>query len=133
MPRRHLHINQADSSPGGTDSEMNSVPLLRVPRDDEFEAHVSESDYDGLAKRDRKTVFHMNVLEQWSDWHTDVVILQNSQLRDIASEMSKCKTDLAKLKEEQKEQGWKLSIGKFLVILLATAAINMLFRLFPIK
>lgn len=106
-----------------------SVPSLLVPEEEDFKPVVRLEELDDKwTQKDIAFLKSISKIEQWNDWQTEVLELQNRQLRCLEAEMIKRKTMLTELKEAQKEQKWAFSFGKWALTVLTASFCAGLFK-----
>lgn len=106
------------------------VPRLHVPGKEEFRGMITADEIADLAKRDQKTILKMSVMEQWNDWQTDQLVALFGYVRQLEAEIIRQRIQAAKLKDEQKTQGFKWGFLKWLGMALAAGLFAALFRSF---
>jgi len=121
-PKRII-IQQSD--PG---TQENIVSQLNVPADTDFRGFIDQDELATLHSRDKETILAMSKMEQWSTWHTETLIQMNSQLRRLEAEVNRNRGDLTNVKDIQKEHGWRITFGKWLLITLGTAMVSVITR-----
>lgn len=102
------------------------VPDLRIPENDEFKGYVLEEDIADLATRDRKTILSLSVIEQWTDWQTQVLIDLWAYVQHVDKEVAITKIANAKLRREQQEQGWKWTLLKWFGVTVGASLLSKL-------
>lgn len=101
---------------------------LQIPGPKDFTGYVSEEDISDLAKRDRKTILAMSVIEQWNDWQTQAIIETHRYCRRIDAEVARRKIESAKLSAQQEKQRWVWGIVKWSLTIAAAGFASALFR-----
>lgn len=101
---------------------------LQAPGPEEFKGYIAEDEISDLAKRDRKTILAMSVIEQWNDWQTGAIIETHRLLRQLDAEVAKRKIESAKIKAQQEKQGWVWAIVKWTLTIGAAGFAGALFR-----
>ncbi len=110
------------------DSHPVSIDLLEIPDGNSFKGFVKESDLEGLETRDKKTIIAMSVLEQWSEFHTEAIVEINRHMRALEADSVRRITEVIRIKEEQKRQGWGLSAAKWFAVTLGAGVISTFLR-----
>lgn len=115
----------ADQEDPDIANSMVSKEPLRLPT---LKGHIREEDIADLAKRDRKTILAMSVMEQWIDWLVSVVVEQDNSIRQLDAENARRKIDLVKVREQQKEEGLKWALIKWSTVTILASVLAALIR-----
>lgn len=104
------------------------VPDLKLPGKNEFKGYITEEDIADLARRDRKIILQLSVIEQWTDWQTQTIVDLHTWLKLVDAECARRKIELAKIKVVQDEQGMVWKVIRWLTITFAAGTVAALCR-----
>lgn len=104
------------------------ISLLLVPGKEEFKPKVDVKDAKKYSEEMLVMLGGMDQLERWNDWQTDVLKLHNRQLRSLEAEMIRREVIINALKENQKEQGWAFSFGKWMAVIITSGIVAALLK-----
>ncbi len=109
------------------EASMTLKPL-KVPEKTTFRGYILEEEIPDLTKRDRKTVVKMSIMEQWNDWQTQKIVELWEHGRKIEADLARRRKKESAFEQEQKEQGWKWAILKWIGVVSGAAILSALFR-----
>ena len=116
---------------------------LSVPGPGAFKGYVSEDDLADIAKRDRKMLLALSIIEQYSDWQTQTIVNLYAHVRTLdrnaaidrrdavqsKKELAEAMAELAKQKATKAKFKWAgVTFGAGLIAALAKALIDWLVK-----
>lgn len=76
---------------------------LNIPGPGAFKGYVSEDDLADIAKRDRKMLLALSIIEQYSDWQTQTIVNLYAHVRVLDRNACTDRRDAAQAKKELAE------------------------------
>lgn len=101
---------------------------LEVPAPEDIKGYIKEDEIADLAKRDRKTILALSVVEQLNDWQTGALIEIDSNLRELDAKVARRDIELEQVRSQQKEESWKWGIVKWSTVTIMAAIISAFIR-----
>lgn len=103
-----------------------TIRPLRIP--ESFPGYIREGDLKDLAKRDRKVLLAMSILEQWNDWQTEQLEVARQHSIQSEAEIIRLKMKVSALEKTQTHQGWQWKVLIWLGVAFGAGLISALFR-----
>lgn len=128
--------------PNSTEIRGQIKPLV-VPPPDKFQGYIRQDELVDLrSKLAQRMVLAISKVEQWNDWQNEAHVQHNEQLRQIEQEMLEIRSELRQeienrkiadedrrkelgsVVDKQKEEGWKWSLLKWLLVTVGASIIS---------
>lgn len=128
MPLARLKKNPPASIEPEIANAMITKGPLEVPAPEDIKGYIKEDEIADLAKRDRKTILALSVVEQLNDWQTGALIEIDSNLRELDAKVARRDIELEQVRSQQKEESWKWGIVKWSTVTIMAAIISAFIR-----